>query len=174
MNNISFDLETLGNTSKAPIVQIGAVKFKNDGTIIDTFSRTINIESLKDYDLEINYSTILWWLNQEKEAINQVFGNYAIKTDLHTSLVDFKNWIGKEDYNFWSHAAFDPPVLKSNFKAINVELPIHYRLFKDLRTLKELAKNPIIERQGTHHVALDDAIYQKELIVKCFNVLGYV
>ena len=44
--NISFDLETLGNTSKAPIVQIAAVKFENNGKLIDTFSRTIIVEDL--------------------------------------------------------------------------------------------------------------------------------
>lgn len=174
--NISFDLETLGKTSKAPIVQIGAVMFENDGKIIDTFSRTIEIEDLDKYDLEPDYSTILWWLNQDKEAINQVFGSYCIKTDLKTALNDFSKWLitqNKED-NFWSHATFDPPVLKANFKAVGLDLPIHYRSFKDLRTLKELANNPIVKRDGTHHVAIDDAIYQKELIVECFKVLNYV
>ena len=172
--NISFDLETLGNTSKAPIVQIAAVKFENNGKLIDTFSRTIIVEDLDNYDLEPDYSTILWWLKQDKEAINQVFGEYSIKTPLKPALVDFCNWLGtKEDYNFWSHATFDPPVLKANFKAVGVELPIHYRSFKDLRTLKELAKNPVIKREGTHHVALDDALYQMDLIVECFKVLKY-
>lgn len=50
---------------------------------------------------------------------------------------------------------------------------IHYSHFKDLRTLKELAGNPEIKREGTHHVAIDDAIYQAELVVKCFKVLNY-
>ena len=173
--NISFDLETLGKTSKAPIVQIAAVMFENNGTIIDTFRRTIKVEDLDNYDLEMDYSTVLWWLNQDKEAINQVFGEYAgVKYTLKQALQDFKDWLDDGDYNIWSHATFDPPVLKANFKAIGIELPIHYRCFKDLRTLKELAKDPVIKREGTHHVAIDDAIFQKELIVKCFEVLNYV
>ena len=171
--NISFDLETLGNTSKAPIVQIGAVMFENNGHIVSTFERTIKVEDLDNYNLETNYSTILWWLNQDSEAIAQVFGEYSIKTPLKEALQDFKAWLGSDDFNIWSHATFDPPVLKENFKAVGIELPVHYRSFKDLRTLKELANNPEIKREGTHHVAIDDAIYQKELIVECFRVLKY-
>lgn len=173
--NISFDLETLGNTSKAPIVQIAAVMFENNGTIIDTFSKTINVEDLENYQLKMDYSTVLWWLKQDAGVINQVFGEYSIKTPLKTALIEFCNWLGTDkEYNFWSHATFDPPVLKANFKAVGLKMPIHYRSFKDLRTLKELANNPIVKRDGIHHVALDDAIFQKELIVECFKVLNYV
>ncbi|WP_372938802.1 3'-5' exonuclease [Seonamhaeicola sp.] len=172
--HISFDLETLGKTSNAPIVQIAAVKFKTNGEIIDTFSRTIDIEDLEQYNLQPDYSTILWWLNQDKEAINQVFGNYSIKTTLKIALCNFSNWIGAdEDFHFWSHATNDPPILKANFKAVDIELPIYYRSFKDLRTLNEMAGNPIIKREGTHHVAIDDALYQKDCIVECFKILNY-
>ena len=172
--NISFDLETLGKTSKAPIVQIAAVKFENDGTIIDTFSRTIKVEDLENYDLEPYYATLLLWFNQDKEALNQVFGSDSIKTELKTALINFCNWLGTdEDYNFWSHATFDPPILKENYKAIGVESPILYSDFKDLNTLMELAGKPMIKRKGTHHVSLDDAIYQKDLIVECFRILKY-
>ena len=171
--NISFDLETLGNTSEAPIVQIAAVKFETNGNIIDTFSRSINIQDLDNYDLKPDYSTILWWLNRDKAAINQVFGNHIVKTDLKTSLINFSNWIcDNEDYNFWSHATFDPPILKYNFNAVGIEMPIHYRSFKDLRTLLEIAGNPKVERKGTHHVALDDAIYQSRVISKCFEIIN--
>jgi DNA polymerase III alpha subunit (gram-positive type) len=171
--NISFDLETLGKTSKAPIVQIAAVKFENNGNIIEEFSRTINLEDLDNYDLEPDYSTILWWLNQDSKAQNGVFGNDKVKTTLKSAIYDFKEWIGIEEYNFWSHATFDPPVLKANIEAVGLDSFIHYRAFKDLRTLKELAGNPEVKRKGTHHVALDDAIYQSKLIAKCFAILKY-
>lgn len=171
--NISFDLETLGNTSKAPIVQIGAIKFKNSGEILDQFSRTIRPEDLDNYDLEPDYSTISWWLKQDSGVIASVFGEYSIKSDLKNALQDFKEWIGNETYDFWSHATFDPPVLNSNIKAVGLEPFIHYRHFKDLRTLKLLAGNPKVKREGHHHVAIDDALYQKELIVKCFEILNY-
>ena len=45
MENITFDLETLGNSANAPIVQIGAVKFDGDGNILDKFLRTIDLSS---------------------------------------------------------------------------------------------------------------------------------
>ncbi|MCI2230407.1 3'-5' exoribonuclease [Polaribacter sp. MSW13] len=171
--NISFDLETLGNTHNAPIVQIGACKFENNGNITSTFSRTVIIEDLDNYNLTPDYSTINWWLKQDSEAIEQVFGEYSIKYSLKHALEDFKKWVGNDEFNIWSHASFDPPVLKNNLKAVGIEPFIHYRLFKDLRTLKELAGNPEVKREGKHHVAIDDAIYQAELISKCFKILNY-
>ena len=35
--NITFDLEALGRTNRAPIAQIGAVKFTDDGEVVEKF-----------------------------------------------------------------------------------------------------------------------------------------
>lgn len=171
--NISFDLETLGKTSRAPIVQIGAVKFDNSGYVLSTFSKNIIISDLDKYDLKPDYDTICWWLNQDKEAIHKVFGKNLDRITLKAALIEFKKWLGNENYNLWSHATFDPPVLVENIKAVGLEPFINFKSFKDLRTLKELAKTPLVIRKGTHHVALDDAMYQKDEIIECFRILNY-
>ncbi len=154
-------------------MQIGACKFENNGKITSTFSRTVKIEDLDNYNLTPDYSTINWWLKQNSEVIEQVFGNYSIKVTLKNALEDFKKWVGNDEFNVWSHASFDPPILKNNLKAVGIQPFIHYRLFKDLRTLKELAGNPEVKREGEHHVAIDDAIYQAELIARCFQILNH-
>ena len=148
MEHITFDLETLGNTSNAPIVQIGAVKF-NDGGITDTFLRNIDLTSLESLGFKLDYSTISWWLNQPDEAIKSVFGDNLEKISLSKALYEFQEWIGKTaDYNYWSHATFDPPILVNNYKTMKKECPIPFRLHRDIRTLSLLGGKVTIKRAG--------------------------
>lgn len=169
--NITFDLETLGNTGNAPIVQIGAVKFDDDGNIIDKFLRTVDAEKLIKFpDFAIDYSTVVWWLNQDDAAIKSVFGYELEKVNLSQALHEFQQWIGKPtDYVYWSHATFDPPILSNNFKNCGKENPIPFRLHRDIRTLTHFAGKVIVERKGVHHNALDDCIYQAAYITECFK-----
>lgn len=172
--NITFDLETLGNTSNAPIVQIGAVKFEDDGTIIDRFIRTIDIESLDKIrnNFVVDFRTVGWWFNQSDEAIKSVYGDTLDKVSLDKALFDFKEWIGKTaDYVYWSHATFDPPILHNNYKAVGKENPIPFRLHRDIRTLTHFAKVRV-KRKGIAHNALDDCLTQADYISKGLQILN--
>lgn len=167
--HITLDVETLGNGSNAPIVQIGAVKFNEQGEIEDTFERKIDLDSLSRYadKLEVNYHTIGWWFNQSPEAIKKVFNEKDDRVDLRLALHEFQMWIGElAGYYYWSHATFDPPILKNNYDAVGVRCPIPFRLFLDIRTLVVLAGKVEVERKGVQHDALDDCIYQAEYISK--------
>lgn len=163
--NITFDLETLGNGSTAPITQIGAVKFTNKGEITDKFLATVNIEDLQQYNFSVDYSIIGWWLNQSNEAIKSVYGDDIIKVSLDHALYKFKVWLGApSDYKYWSHTTFDPPILEYNYRQVKKPNPISFRLHRDIRTLTDLFGPVTVKRKGIHHNALDDAIYQSEYI----------
>ena len=165
--NITFDLETLGNTSNAPIVQIGAVKFTDDGVITDRFYRNIDLNSLQQYDFKMDYNTISWWFNQSNEAIKSVFGESLERVSLSKALYDFIEWIGKpSEYNYWSHATFDPPILNNNLLMTGRKNPIPFRLHRDIRTITHFTGKIPVERKGIAHNALDDCIFQAEYISK--------
>jgi len=172
--NITFDLETLGNTANAPIVQIGAVKFTDDGEITDKFLVNIDLESLeriKD-SFVIDFSTISWWFNQSDKAIKSVYGEELERMSLHKALYEFHQWIGKTaDYVYWSHATFDPPILHNNYKAVGKENPIPFRLHRDIRTLSHFAYAKV-ERTGIAHNALDDCLTQADYISKGLQILN--
>ena len=171
--HISFDLETLGNTANAPIVQIGAVKFDNNGNIISSFLSTIDLEDLEQYNLPTNFSTVNWWLQQTPEAIENVFGKQTEKTTLKKALTDFRAYLTAEECTIWSHASFDPPILKNNLIAVGLPPIKNYRAFTDLRTLMLIAGSPTIEKQGIAHTALDDALHQYKQIKACFQILKF-
>lgn len=164
MEHITFDLETLGNTTTAPIIQIAAVKFNTNGDIIDKFSRNIKWESLSKYSFNVDYSTINWWFNQEDKAIKSV-ANQEGAINLKKALLEFKEWVKEpKKYYYWSHATFDPPILSYNIKQVGLADFIPFRLQRDIRTLVHLKGKASVEREGIAHNALDDAIFQSKYI----------
>jgi len=173
MEHISFDLETLGNTPRAPIVQIGACKFDDSGNIDqDTFLRTVKLESLGRYNFEVDYSTVGWWMSQDDKAIKSVFcADNSV--DLRLALFDFQKWIGQSSkYYYWSHATFDPPVLANNLIETGIGRFIPFRRFRDIRTLVHFAGETTTKREGIHHNALDDAVFQAQYISELIQRLN--
>jgi len=169
---ITFDLETLGNTYNAPIVQIGAVKFDINGKIHNEFIRNIRLESLEKYPFTMDYSTVNWWLNQDNSAIQSVFGEHLKRVNIKEALYDFHQWIEKQaDYNYWSHATFDPPILNNNYQRVGMESHIPFRKHNDIRTLTRIAGSFEVERVGIHHNALDDCLYQAAYITKGLQII---
>jgi exodeoxyribonuclease VIII len=178
MRHISFDLETLGNTPNAPIVQIGACKFDvidgpNGGTIAainveETFLRTVKLSSLDKFDFSVDYETVGWWMMQSENSRNSVF-NAPETVDIRQAIREFYEWIGQSSkYVYWSHATFDPPILANNSIKVGLGRPIPFRLFRDIRTLVHFAgKVDGHERDGlVHHNAKDDAIFQAGYIAE--------
>ena len=61
-------------------------------------------------------------------------------------------------------ASFDFPILKYAYHVIGMKEPWEFSNEMCLRTLKKLNKGARIERAGTHHNALDDAVHQAKLV----------
>ena len=164
--NVTFDLETLGTTYNAPIVQIAAVKFKDSGTVVDRFTRDIDYKTLEPLGFEMTYSTVFWWLSQPVQAIKSVF-NKKHSVSLQKALLDLQKWLGPEakEYYYWSHASFDFPILQNAYNKLSMQNPIPYHKGRDIRTLQHFAQQKVV-RKGTHHNALDDCLYQAELVSK--------
>lgn len=164
--NITFDLETLGTNMNAPIAQIGAVKFKDSGEIVEEFLSTIDLQSLDEYDFKLDYATLDWWFRQDPRAIESVYrldkGNTE---DLRSALIRFRNWVGDPSkYVYWSHANFDAPILENAYQKVGVKPPFLRRRQRDIRTLCHFTGEVNVERYGIYHNALDDAITQAKYI----------
>lgn len=180
MIHLTFDLETLGNGPTAPIIQIGAAKFTDK--ILATYKVNIDWESLKKYKFDLDYSTIRWWMSQEDQARTSVL-NSDNAIPLDKALKDFKAWIldpveinGElkrftlENYNYWTHATFDAPIITYSFKQVGLQ-PLPYRRQRDIRTLNMLAGKVDVSRPGVAHDAEDDAVFQALYIIEMLNKL---
>jgi hypothetical protein len=168
MRHISIDLETMGNRPTSAICAIGAVAFdpEADPDTWHSLYMTVDLQSCIDEMLTVDASTIYWWLDQEKDAQVALLGENSHISVALQELRSFYETYCTQDAAMWSHASFDAPILANAYHEVLEErTPWKYRNIRDLRTLEHLTPDvEYPERKGTHHNALDDAMYQAELI----------
>lgn len=141
-----IDIETLGTSANAPIIQIGAVGF-------DSFQRShgpafcVNVEpDLTRYAAE--YSTICWWMQQSQGAKDSVFGG---SVPLAEGLAQFKTWCLMEvlpEAKVWAMPpSFDLVILEDAFREEGKgPPPWRYNKTRCLRTLFDIAEIDKSER----------------------------
>lgn len=166
MKHVMVDAETLGTAADAVILSLGAVKFDLETGEIDDegFYASISVESNLDYKRRIQEDTLIWWMKQSAAAQN-VF--HEDKVPLPDALCDFSDWLGTPDHFMWSMGAdFDLPMIAHAFRSCTIEIPWAFWNSRCARTYKNLpgAKNISVPRTGTHHNALQDAVYQAKLV----------
>lgn len=170
-----LDLETLGVGSFSVIASIGAVEFNpNGGSISREHYTRINIQSCLNKGLKIDGDTVVWWMDQSDEARKSTFAGE--RNSLMAALTAFGNFINYDrGCKIWGNGSdFDNVILANAFKACDIECPWRWSNNRCFRTLKNLVLEKEIilpERQGTHHNALDDAIYQAKYLQAITNSL---
>ncbi|MEI6177669.1 MAG: 3'-5' exonuclease [Verrucomicrobiota bacterium] len=152
--NIMLDIETLGNRPGSAIVWIGAVKF-GEGKILDEFYIRINAESCIQIGLQMDTSTVLWWLKQADGPRLEIT---KPGVDIAVALAEFSKWVADPDACVWGNgAAFDNALLDAAYHAASRRTPWKYSNDRCYRTVKSLHPYIPMERSGEHHHALDDA-----------------
>lgn len=172
--DIMLDLETMGNGPNAAIVAIGAVIFDpyraEPGP---KFYQTIDLESSVKGGGIIDASTVIWWLKQDKIAIQHLItGCESIDTVLNL----FGKWIAEnitdDGVRIWGDgAAFDNVILASAYRRHNIPQPWSYWNDRCYRTMRAMYPGIKMQRTGTAHIALDDAISQANHLIRIFNQL---
>ena len=149
-----LDLETLGNKPGSVIVAIGAVKF-NGGEITSSFYERVDPESCVAAGLQMDSSTVMWWLQQSEQARLEIT---KPGKSLKETLSAFASWIASGDAEVWGNgAAFDNVVLAAAYDRAGIERPWKFWNDRCYRTMRSLHPEVPMERAGTHHNALDDA-----------------
>jgi hypothetical protein len=166
---IMVDLETMSSESNASIISIGAVRFTLDDILPNPFYTAVSLEGQKELGLDISASTVTWWMGQS-DAARSVMSDKN-KLMLANALERFAMWVSPGTDGIWGNGSdFDCVILVNAYKAIGMTAPWKFSKHRCYRTLKNEAKlRPGVElppREGTHHNALDDAIYQ----AKCAQV----
>lgn len=173
--HVMLDLETMGNGSNAAIVSIGAVVFNPlTGELGADFEEVINLNSSAFYG-ELDASTVTWWLTQSEEA-RAIFQRDTPKASLKDALLELNQWFADLDdakgIQVWGNGSgFDNVILTNAYKAVRVRPNFTHWNDRDVRTIVEmgvsiLGINPkeTLEREGTHHSALDDAKFQAKYV----------
>lgn len=167
--HIMVDLETMSAESNAAITSIGAVIFTEEEITAKCYY-TINLQSCVDAGLSLSADTIIWWLNQSQLAQKMYsYDEYAHSVPITQALELFNTWIDTSTsgkFGIWGNGAtFDNVILDNAYKATNLKRPWKPWDDRCYRTFKNLHSDVKHERTGTHHNALDDAIYQAEHMI---------
>jgi hypothetical protein len=175
MKHLMIDIETLGTKPGSVILSIAAVAFDiKTGDIGSIFHQNIDIDTCIESGLKMEKSTIIWWLNQTKEAQHQITQHTG--NPLKNVLRRFGMWISDytpKDVEVWGNSArFDLGILEAAYTSCKMRLPWEHFNERDVRTLVMFA--PEIKEQlqfeGVKHYPIDDckhqikycsAIYQK-------------
>lgn len=180
--DISIDLETIGTGSCAGIIALGAVRFDRNKTCQkftdprDRFYVNFDIERTFRQGLcdTSDIKAFSFWLSQPKEAQEALLSK---PERLKDGLRQFAHWIREvhwgrsiaADVRVWGNGnTFDNVILRNAYDAVKVRVPWGWKQDMDMRTLMHVAEQmmhlPVIPRVGTHHNALDDAMYQANKI----------
>ena len=164
-NNIMLDLETMGNGANSAITAIGAVRFNQSG-LSDEFYTLVDLESCVQNGMEIDPSTVVWWLQQSDEARAQFE-----QPNLHIAcaLSAFSAWVGPAAVVWGNGAAFDNALLSNAYRKLNLQQPWQFWNDACYRTIKNMYPGIRLRRIGTHHNALDDAKSQAQHLIEIWS-----
>jgi len=172
MTHVMIDLETMGTGNKAAILSIGAAKFSLEDGITDTFHVGVELASNKLLGMEIDAGTVMWWLDPDREEARKAYLALE-KVDLIEALYGFTEWfrsngdeiVAADIKGVWGNGAtFDNVILRNAYAGANLECPWPFWLDRCFRTMKAQWTGYLPQRKGTHHAALDDAIWQAEAL----------
>jgi hypothetical protein len=154
------------------------------------FERTIDAQTCLDAGMAVSGGTLKWWAEQGDDARKRVFGGETSMREALNDFSDFVNmvatdWPAQEDSPVtrdevcvWGHGpAFDNALIRNAFHRFGYVVPWSFRNDRCNRTFVALAEeqlgqfSPELERIGTFHNALDDAITQAMHIQKLNAVL---
>lgn len=183
--DIMVDIETLGTTSDSTIFQIAAIAFDiTSGVRLDNFDRIADIE--KNDVMTVDGSTIKWWVDTDKELFAELLSRGRSSSDqvlreFHRWLLDFTDdW--KPVYLWGNGILFDNKMIQHQFNKLGLHYPIHYKNDRDVRTIVDLAcmksgmkekelKEGIYKVDLVEHDALDDVVWQIDLVRTCYKIL---
>lgn len=167
MKHCMLDLETLGNEPGCVVVSIGATIFdprgKGHGK---TFYAVLDIFSQLMAGLTINTDTVEWWKKLSLEAREALTRNIE---PTESVLSEFAEWCidNKVSRVHCQGASFDAPILAKVYQMMgSLSVPYKFWEYRDTRTVYDIADfdYKTVERKGTFHNALDDAIHQVECV----------
>lgn len=185
LNDISLDGETLSVNYDAPLVAIGAVAFdRTTGKLGAKFYREVDLQSAINSG-RVHAPTLRWWINQSARA-KDIFAIKADQSSLATALMDFSSWcrsVGKGVPRVWAKGPAEDITWVNHAMTVGghgISVPWHHSNVRDVRTITELAEELAdfnarsVPEVGEAHNALDDAIYQANVVCAAYKALRTV
>lgn len=180
MNHFSIDIETLGSKPYSVVLAIGICAFNPLSGEIDEkgIDINLNIEDQAAKGLNMDASTVIWWMNQSDEARKVFTPNGGCSIDYAYTMI--KEYIESHQpdsfhvFPWGNGASFDVVLMDTLFMAMGKPSLWKFWNARDVRTVVDMAglDKKAYRLEGTHHKALDDAINQAKMVVDGYAALG--
>jgi len=159
-----IDIETMGTSTEAAIVAIGAVLFDPETEQLgDTYYAKVDLaDAVKDGG-KIDAATVLWWLKQGDAARDELTGAGRVDIDIALAglYVFIEDNTDKDALQVWANgASFDLPILTTAFpRSGYIHGPWKFYQERCYRTLKNIRPDikAVAPAGNVKHNALDDA-----------------
>lgn len=143
--HIVLDIETMGITISAPILEIAAVRIVNCGIHGEPCHVFIDPVSCEKAGMRAELPTVMWWLQQSDEARQALTDSAQTRLPLEQALQKFTDWLTEpietdryeaSDLQIWARGPeFDLAMLADAFRRCGMSVPWPYRAAQSLRTL---------------------------------------
>lgn len=177
MKHLMIDIETFGNKAGCVINSIAAVEFDIDtGETGKEFYQKISMQTCLDLGMFVQESTIKWWLQQSKEAQEDIFKDCKHIKEVLKNFKEFIDTLTPSELNVWGNSnRFDLGILAQAYYITgSKEIPWKYTLERDVRTL--VSFKPDIKSTeefiGIKHNPIDDCKHQIKYCSKIWNTLN--
>lgn len=171
MNNIMLDIETMGTSTNAAIISIGACYFDPEtGEIGGTFHEQCSLKSSMECGLTVDSSTVVWWLKQDELARSKFYENEHAQ-HINECLIKLATFIDADSKVWGNGSTFDNSIIRNAYnKALGYDTPWKFWNDRDVRTVVEIGQRLNIDPKrdmifdGVKHDALSDAIHQAKYV----------
>lgn len=162
-----MDIETLSTSSNAIVTTISAVEFDLiTGEMGKEFEVALDTKEQLDRGGVLDASTVVWWLNQEEEAILSMLK--VPKKSLNSALLSFNDWLNglecpNKDLKLWGNGVgFDNVIVRNLYRNSGIEFVLPYWCDNDVRTLVTLGNIDTrnFKFEGIKHYGIDDCKHQ--------------
>jgi DNA polymerase III epsilon subunit-like protein len=170
MKHVMIDIETMGTGANASILSIAAVRFDlNTGEVDSISSINVDLQSCLDIGLDIDASTVLWWMQQSEEARKALLNP---SEGIEDALLLLSDLITKEDEVWGNSARFDLGILENAYRKCGIDTPWDFRKERDVRTLVSFAPEIKNKYKPTvEHDPVSDCICQISYCSEIWNTL---
>lgn len=182
MLDVMGDLETLGHVPGFVILSIGAIAFDEAGLCgdgDDGFYCVVHRPSCEEAFLSVSPETEAWWRRQAADAqeVLEQSLNPAASLPLAVALERFNTFLGRfggrKNVRLWGNGSdFDNAGLACAYDAVKIKPGWEFWNNRCYRTLKNLAPEVNMDRDGTYHNAFDDARSQAKHAIRILEARG--
>ena len=184
--HMMIDIETLGTTPSAVVLELSTVIFTDSHGIKQTSPATYIFDRNHQASVgrTVDESTLYWWdeklsnksyAPQDKIYLELLLNNKSVNItpkDAHAALTESLKQV--TGYIWCKGASFDFPIIKSFFASFGLSDPFsdnkNYRKQMDLRTYETIARDMGFSGYTTHrkgaHISFDDCLDQITMYVE--------